>query len=76
MQRKYYLHGGGNWHLRDNGEAVYTPTQFENMRKFYEEDLPNANRVEGPEEKIKKKVGGVIKAQNGVNHLERPTKII
>lgn len=39
----------GAW---DNGEQVYTQEQFDNIRRFYEESLPNSNRVQGPKQKL------------------------
>ena len=36
----------------DEGEKVYSPSAWANLRRFHEETLPSSNRVEAPEGKL------------------------
>ena len=52
----------------NEGEKLYSPSVWENLRKFHEETLPNSNRVEAPEGKLAgmENGGQVAFAQNGI----------
>lgn len=47
--KQYFEPGVG---YNTSGEKVYSPEAFQNIERFYEETLPNSNRVQGPKEKL------------------------
>lgn len=56
----------------NNGEMVYSPSAWENIRTFYEDRLPNSNKVVGPKEKLAgMKTGGIVEKHQQKNNEGR-----